>query len=416
MFGTLLVGFGGPLARSAMSRVRPHTSEVIVAVGMLLAQAFAYALSIGSSRAQGSELYGEFASLLTVSVLTAIPALAMQSWVARAVANDVRAGEPLGTAVADVLRGVVVVAVATVVLAVGISLSLSRPIGTDPGHATLAVLLVVLPLVFLSAAQGWLQGTQRLGRLAVVLVLVAAGRMAGGGAVLLTTHQPWLIMCGIGAGTFAMAAFAWRWSGLPLGQRAPAEWRVFAQVLRITFATGSMWVLSNIDIVLARSLLPASAAGRYAVGALVTRGVLWAPQFVGVSAFASMTDRGTTLTQLRVALVKVACLCAVAVLALWLVGPPLVAFVFGGDYRRVSHLAWLFGLLGSLLAINQLLVLQRVARHDEAAAAMAWASTAVAIGLVVGRFHGSVVQVVTALCAVNAVLVVALYRRASIRV
>jgi len=404
------------LARSAMSRMRPRTPEVVVAVGMLTAQAFAYALSIASSRTMGSERYGEFAALLTLSVLTAIPALAMQSWVARTVANDVREGAPLGTAVADVVRGVVVVGGATAVLAVVVALALSGPIGSHPGRATLAILAVVLPMVALSAAQGWLQGTRRLRRLAVVLVVVAVGRVAGGGAVLLGTRAPWLVMCGIGTGTFAAAVFAWRWSGLPWGRVTPFDGRVFAKVLRITLATGSMWVLSNVDIVLARALLPASDAGRYAAGALITRAVLWAPQFVGVSAFAAMTDRHRTRSQLRVALIKVAGLGAVAVLALWVLGPPLFAFVFGDDYRKVAHLAWLFGALGSLLAVNQLLVLQRVARHDEPAAALSWTSAAVAIVLVAGWFHGSVVQIVTALCAVNVVLVVALYRRAQVRV
>ena len=45
-----------------------------------------------------------------------------------------------------------------------------------------------------------------------------------------------------------------------------------------------MLVLSYADLILARQLLPADAAGAYAVGAVLTKGALWAPQVVTVLA------------------------------------------------------------------------------------------------------------------------------------
>ena len=158
-----------------------------------------------------------------------------------------------------------------------------------------------------------------------------------------------------------------------------------------------------------------SEGGWYAAGALITRAVQFAPQFVVLSAFAALTDPERSRRVVTVAGTKVAAIGLSAVAVLALVGPWLVPAVLGAGFDRVGRVAWLYALLGTLLAVNQLLVAQRVARHDESIAWAVWTAT-VLLGVVVlgGVTHG-IVSLVTAVLVVNVVLAAGLVWRLSAR-
>ncbi|MFN8189644.1 MAG: hypothetical protein U0R78_04240 [Nocardioidaceae bacterium] len=376
-------------------------AEGAVAFGTLGSQACIYLLNIVATRSLGPALYGELAALLTLTVIMSIPAMALQSWVARTTAQgaDARALLPTTTEIS------VISAVVTFVVVLVIAPRIDTPAVPS---ATSAALLV-LPLVWLSTAQGLLQGGTRLVRLGAVIFLGGCARLVGGAAALVLNLGPWAVVWGIGLGTLLVAGVAW---ALVLSDSPRTSTRSsYRPVLRIAFATGAMWTLANIDVLLARLTLDAHESGWYAAGALVTRAVQFAPQFVVLSAFAALTDADRSRQVLRAATAKVAGIGLLAVLSLAALGPWLVPAVLGRDFAHVGHWAWLFALLGTLLAHNQLLVAQRVARHDEAIAWGIWATVLALAGAALVGAADSVVTLVMVVTIANALLAAGLVWR-----
>jgi len=365
-----------------------------MAIGTLGSQACVYLINIAATRSLGPAGYGELASLLTVTVIMCIPALALQSWTARTTAQ--------GGDARSVLSTTALLSVVAAVLTVAVVLVIAPHLDTDPVPGAVTAGLLVAPLVWLSAAQGFLQGSSRLLRFALVILLAGIGRLVGGLAGLALGVGAWPVVWGIGIATVVVAGVAW---ALALGQapahRTPATW---GPVVRIAVATGAMWVLANVDILLARVALGGHESGLYAAGALITRAVQFAPQFVVLAAFAALTDARTTRRVLTTAAVKMLVIGLAASVVLLLVGRTLVPLVFGDEFSSIGEIAWLFALLGTLLALNQLLVAQRVARHDEAISGVVWLAGAVLAGGVLLWWGGSVLQVALAGLVVNLAL------------
>ncbi len=393
----------GPTAVS--DRRSARLAEGAVALGTLASQACVYLLNIVATRTLGPPAYGELASLLTLTVIMSIPAMALQSWTARTTAleADARALLPTTTGLS------VASSVVTFVL-----VYLAAPLlDTDALPAAASAALLVLPLVWLSTAQGLLQGSERLTSLGAVILLSGVGRLAGGLGGLALDLGPWAVVWGIGLTTVVVAGIAWAAALVhaPRSGRRASYW----PVLRITLATGAMWTLSNVDVLLARVTLDPHGSGWYAAGALVTRAVQFAPQFVVLSAFAALTDAERSAAVLRIAAAKVAAIGLAATLALLAIGPWLVPKVLGHQFAEVGGTAWLFALLGTLLAGNQLLVAQRVARHDEVVAVGVWAAVAVLCTVVLLRPGGEVLTLVSIVVGVNALLAAGLVTRLAAR-
>ena len=380
---------------AAAARRRPlRYAEGAVAIGTLGSQACVYLLNIVATRRLGPPEYGELAALLTLTVIMSIPAMALQSWTARTTAQGADARSLVTTT-----TGISIVSSA-VTFAVVLAIAPHIDTAAVPGATSAA--LLVFPLVWLSTAQGLLQGTSRLIRLAAVVFVAGVGRLVGGAVALVLGLGPWSVVWGIGLATLVVAGVAW---ALVLGHAPHGTGRPrYRPVLRIALATGAMWTLANVDVLLARITLDPHASGWYAAGALITRAVQFAPQFVVISAFAALTDAARSRKVLTVAGTKVAAIGLAAVAALAVVGPWLVPAVLGADFERVGRIAWLFALAGTLLALNQLLVAQRVARHDESIAWGVWAATGILGAAVLGGFTHGIVALVSLVLAVNVVL------------
>jgi O-antigen/teichoic acid export membrane protein len=140
-------------------------------------------------------------------------------------------------------------------------------------------------------------------------------------------------------------------------------------------AAGSVWLLGNVDVVLARATLGHHQAGIYSAGALVARAVQFAPQFIVLASFARLTDVAASRAVLWRAGGRLIAIGLLATLGAAVTAPWAVRLVFGGGYRELAHVVWVFAVLGTLLALNQLLLSQRVARHDERAAVAVWLAT-----------------------------------------
>lgn len=397
------------MSSSAALGRRPRYAEAAVAVGTLGSQACVYLLSIVATRRLGPASYGELAALLTLTVIMSIPAMALQSWTARTAAQgaDARALLPTTTGISLISSAATFVVV----------LVIAPLLDTAPLPAAVSAGLLVLPLVWLSTAQGLLQGNSRMVALGSVIFLAGCGRLAGGLAALALDVGPWAVVWGIGLSTLAVAGFAW---GLALTDSpSGSSGARYRPVLRIALATGAMWTLSNLDVLLARLTLHTHESGWYAAGALIARAVQFAPQFVVLSSFAALTDRDRSRQVLAIAAAKVAAIGTAAVVFMAVVGPWIVPAVFGADYRSIGRVAWIFALVGTLLAGNQLLVTQRVARHDESIAWAVWLAVLVlgagALALATWATSAGVVALAVLVAVVNAVLATGLVWRLTAR-
>jgi O-antigen/teichoic acid export membrane protein len=169
----------------------------------------------------------------------------------------------------------------------------------------------------------------------------------------------------------------------------------------------AFFVLANIDVILARNILSEHEAGLYAAGVILSKAVLFLPQFVIVVAFPSMAGDGGRGRALWSSLLVVGGIGVLAMLASVLLSGVAMIFVGGDAYREVQSDLWVFALLGTLMAMLQLLVYSVLARQGRRAVWLMW--TAVAAVLLAGL---SVVHtradLLLTFIVVDAVLLVAL--------
>ncbi|QOC89829.1 hypothetical protein [Micromonospora craniellae] len=107
--------------------------------------------------------------------------------------------------------------------------------------------------------------------------------------------------------------------------------------------------ISYADLLLARQLLPAADSGAYAVGAVLAKGALWAPQVVTLLVLPRLArgDRRARVVALGLILV-----CGAALVAAAAVGGEVAFHLAGGtDYRHLAGSAPLFAATGALYAV-----------------------------------------------------------------
>ncbi|MBQ1024545.1 polysaccharide biosynthesis protein [Micromonospora sp. C95] len=242
-----------------------------------------------------------------------------------------------------------------------------------PGAAVALLGLLTMAVVAAGRWLGELQGDQRFLRLAAGMALLAAGRY-GGVVAGLALGGGLTGSLFVGAVTSGLAlALLVRLSG-GAGFAATAPTLATRAVLTAGAATLAMLVVSYADLLLARRFLPPDAAGTYAVGTVLTKGALWAPQVVTVIALPRLA-RGDRRT-LVAALSLVAAAGAALVLASMLAGGLAFRLAGGPYYTAAGRYAPLFAATGALYALVFVLINARVAASARWPSAPLWISTA----------------------------------------
>ncbi|MER7892011.1 polysaccharide biosynthesis protein [Micromonospora sp. NPDC094482] len=231
-------------------------------------------------------------------------------------------------------------------------------------------------VVLSSRFLGELQGGQRFLRLAAGMALLAAGRYGGvvAGLLLGTGLTGALVGGALSAALVppVLARLA-RATGRP--SAAPAAPRLTAaQVVAGCGATLAMLVVSYADLLLARQLLPPAGSGAYAVGTVLSKGALWAPQVAAVLALPRLA-RGDRRSR-TVALAVTGGCGLVLVLASTLAGGLAFRLAGGPDYTHLGRYAPLFAAVGALYAVAFVLLNDRVAAGVRWAAAPLWVGAA----------------------------------------
>jgi len=264
---------------------------------------------------------------------------------------------------------------------------------------------------------GILQGERRWAPLAAIYVAMGVGRLGFGGLGLLLDRDDLGAMAGITVGAFLPVVVGWlalRHPSRSLGAAAPAtrprsRWLpggVLRETLHNSHALLAFFALSNTDVVIARSVLGEHPAGLYAGGLILTKAVLFLPQFVVVIAFPSMSKRESDRRTHLVGLALVLVIGAVTVAVVAALSGPALVFIGGPEYAALQGRLWVFAVLGTVLAMLQLMVYDVVARQHQRMVFVVWA--ALAALACVAPFVGSVDSLLSVVVTVDVVLLLVL--------
>ena len=507
---------------TAVPRSRSLRRDALVlAAGMGVANAGNYAFNVVMAFLLGPEAYGALAALLALVLVGSVPGLALQAVVARRTTlagsgRTVGAWPGAGWLVGRAGLGLVLL---TVLIGPGLVLFLHL----DSAAPVLWLALALAPTPLLFAVQGLLQGRERFGALAAVMVAGAAVKLASGLALVALGFGVSGAMAGVAAGGLLAALAGLRLAapgrpgaarpgvvdnpapsplrspppgavdnpahpssgsttlahrgtrqrrvgmrharaggpGAPAqapeaparpeapaqGPMAPAQapgaaagglgaatpgpgaatpgpgaathgsgagpepgvssgesagwWR---EVGTATTGLLGLFLLANVDVLLARHYLDRAAAGRYALGAVVAKIAFWAPQFVVTVVFPRLVGAADPRRLVGGSALLIAgfggLLAGVLALA-DRVG--LVVPVLGGGYAGLGPMLPLFAALGTALALVQLLLFAGIATRDRRMGRAVVAALAAEVALVAGPLHGSVGQIAgTALAAAAA--------------
>ena len=378
----------------------------MVTAGSMIANIASYLLHLPASRWLGPAGYGEFASLLAAQLVLAVPALALQTVVAREVVRGkgAHAVRLLG------YRCAVIVAVAAMLLAPLVSWAL------DTGMlATFSALVTAPVLVLLATEQGLLQGSARFGPLSVVLAAAGVAKVVPAVVVLAVGAGPGLALAAsaVGTGLVALCARLFADSGITGESRTRIG---VAAVLKASQVQLALIALSSMDLVIARIVLSNDDAGLYALGAVATKAAFWLPQAVGVVLYPRMANPAHSAQAIRSALAVLVGLGAVLVAGV-AVAAPLVPLLVGDAYQPVQSLLWLFALHGACLAVLQGALLSAIAGERTYLAVIAWIGLAVemtgmlTLASTIGQFIAVAVTVASSTALVAGVLAVRSARR-----
>jgi O-antigen/teichoic acid export membrane protein len=409
----------------------------VLAAGMAVANAGNYAFNVVMAFLLGPEAYGALAALLALVLVGSVPGLALQAVVARRTTLAGGTAWPgVGWLVGRAGAGLVVL---TVLLGPGLVLFLH--LGSAVPVAWLALALAPTPLLF--ATQGLLQGQERFGALATVMVAGAAVKLAAGLALVAAGLGVSGAMAGVAAGGLLAALAGLRLAApgspptrrgvdnrplppsrsatLPVGappprdagearpdpgtRRAAGWWR---EVGTATTGLLGLFLLANVDVLLARHYLDRAAAGRYALGAVVAKIAFWAPQFVVTVIFPRLVgtaDPRRLLAGSALLITGFGGLLAVGLVLADALG--LIVPVLGGGYAGLGPLLPLFAALGTALALVQLLLFEGIATRDRRIGRAVAVALVAEVALVAGPFHGSVGQVAGTALAVALALAAA---------
>ncbi|WP_442944046.1 polysaccharide biosynthesis protein [Nocardia sp. NBC_00508] len=369
-----------------------------VTAGAMTANVAGYLLQLLAGRWLGVTGYSEFASLLAVQLLCAVPALALQNVVARELVRG-----------ADVaaLRGLqwrcaLIVAVVVAVLVPLVSRTLNVGVA-----ATAAALGAAPALVLLSGEQGVLQGNKRFRALGVVLGAAGISRVAPALVVLAlsggATLALWAAACGIAAAAVLARIVAGSPStrvgaGIEAGEVAAATGVL--PVLRAAQVQAALMALQSADLIVVRIVLDDVDASRYALGTIATKIAFWLPQAVGVVLYPRMAQPTQSAGAIRAALAVLSGIGLVAVLGA-VVAAPLAPLLAGEDYAPIQGLLWLFALHGAVLAVLQGAVLSAIAVDRTSLAVVTWLGLAVEVTLMLA-FARTVPALITTAVSVAA--------------
>lgn len=397
--GWSLVTTTAQMERSSRLRALLH-SPSFLAVCTVVMNVATYGFQMVGARILGPEQYGGVASMMNLLLVVGVFQLGLQATAARRVAaapTDIHRIEQVIKSVT--YRTALAVSLAMLVL----SPVVWKVLKLDSIIPALLVAVCAAPMTVMGGQAGILQGERRWRDLSVLYLALGLPRLVVGTAAILLRPSEGAAMAGVAAAQFAPMVVGWWLLRHRRVRTSPTALRAtVTEMLHGSFALLGFFTLSNVDILIARNILNHREAGLYASGLILTKAVLFLPQFVVVVAFPAMSTAGARLRTLVSSLGAVVGLGIVSTLGAWLLSGIALIFVGGSKYSDIEGRLWIFAILGTLLSLLQLLVYSVLARQHRSSAYVIWIAVAALIGF--GSQAGSLNGLVRTVTIVDAIL------------
>lgn len=383
-------------------------TAIAVAVG--IGNVAAYGFTILAARVLGPKPYGAFAAVLNVMLVASVVTLALQATAARRIAHE---PEHVLEVEDTILTVGVRSAVGLGVVFLALSPLVTQLLRLDSVLTAVALAIAIAPTTLMGAQAGILQGERRWTPLAWQYLSAGVARLGFGALALLVRSDELGATAGVAVGSFVPVLVGWRALHRLRHRREQrphsGEHGVRALWWETVFNSQALLVfllVSNADLIIARNTLDSHRAGLYAAGLILTKAVLFLPQFVVVLAFPSMGSGGAPRRVLVRSVLVVAAIGICVTIGVRVLSGLALVFVGGSEYAEIEQRLWVFALLGMLLSMLQLLVYSVLARQARTSIVVLWVGLLVLVGAGVGA--DSVTALVTRVVVVDALMFVPL--------
>lgn len=379
----------------------------VIAIAMMVMNIATYGYTMIAARLLGPQNYGAFAAMMNLLLVVSVVSLGLQATAARRISADPSHVHHIESEVMRVTYRAALVVGAVLLLATPL---LDRMLRLDNLPTAALVGLAAVPLTIMGGQAGILQGERRWQPLALVYVAGGVPRLLIGTALIVWRPDEFLAILGVALGMVVPIVVGW----IALRGRESSDRRnaaheggaIMREAVHNTQALFAFFALSNADIIVARNVLDSHDAGLYASGIILTKAMLFLPQFVVVVAFPAMSTASERRKALTRSLGFVAVLGALGTIATYVLSSLAMVFVGGDEYAEIESRLWLFAVLGTALAMLQLLVYSVLARQGLRTIWFVWLALGALVlgGLMTDTLVGLLTVVITVDVAVLLVL------------
>ena len=386
------------MVSTPQERKRLIQGVIVVGAGLAVPQVLAYAASVIAARLLVPAEFGAFGAMQGITQIGTPIGLAIQAIAARRLVKN-SANKHL-----DLLKFGLEVSIAVMLATLLISFPLSSIFNID--YLVLVLTIgAIAPFVFISTQLGIAQGKEFYLKLAGIYIVFGIGRSVS--AIVGLFVYPELISVGIGffGGTLLSAIVA----HFILGNsnkfwKTDRAEKSDKELWKATQALFALYVLVNIDVLLARIVLTPEESGIYTVGMLVAKIAFFMPQAITIVLFPKMGKNDSSA--LRLAVIGTSLIGAGYIAVTYFASEFVVNAIGGAGYAELYSEVWYFAIEGSLFAVLQVLLYGRIAREDTKVSLLLWAGSIIATISVWLITTDTIITVVSSLIIVTFVLVI----------
>ena len=386
------------MVSTPQERKRLIQGVIVVGAGLAVPQVLAYAASVIAARLLVPAEFGAFGAMQGITQIGTPIGLAIQAIAARRLVKNSANKHH------DLLKFGLEVSIAVMLATLLISFPLSSIFNID--YLVLVLTIgAIAPFVFISTQLGIAQGKEFYLKLAGIYIVFGIGRSVS--AIIGLFISPELISVGIGffGGTLLSAIVA----HFILGNsnkfwKADRAEKSVKELWKATQALFALYVLVNIDVLLARVVLTPEESGIYTVGMLVAKIAFFMPQAITIVLFPKMGKNDSSA--LRLAVLGTSLIGAIYIGVTYFASEFVVNAIGGSGYSELYSEVWFFAIEGSLFAVLQVLLYGRIAREDTKVSILLWAGSIIAAISVWLIATDTIITVVSSLIVVTFILVI----------
>lgn len=344
-----------------------------IAIAMGVMNVAVYAFTLGAASLMGPGAYSPVAAMMSLLTVVSVGSLGLQATAARRISAH---PEDVAQIEAEVLSLTWRVSIGIGVVLLALSPVINIVLRLDNlGLAALAG-PVSVPLTLVGGYIGILQGERRWLPLGFVYMAAGLPRLALGLALLSLQPTATVAVLAVLLGATFPVLLGW-W--LVRSSRKPdsvdpthSARAILRETLHNSQALLAFFAVSSADVIVARNTLSEHDAGLYAGGVILAKMLTFLPQFVVVVAFPAMASASQRTRALTQSLTGVAALGLVCTAGVWTLSWLALYFAGGQEFAEIKDQLWLFALLGTVLALLQLVVYSVLARQGQRSSYIVW--------------------------------------------